>query len=308
MNTAAKSVLIYDKKIDRREYDFFTFSNIRGRAGRLGQHHVGQVYLFHAPPGQADVDVSSPLFGDWDEAPDEYVVHIEEDDSSPLIDSRIEDLSARSGLSVADLRLHSGLGIDVLITLRDLVAARLKRGVPLAWNNWPTYKEIEAVCEVISHIKKPQEMGCASYKQLAKYLSELRQASSLKAFFHWHAASYQGDEDKIDGVFKFLRAVEYSLPKYFAVVELMVLKAGEIADYNLLVAQMPRWFRADALKMLEEQGVPIQIAERFLQTGDTVTSLGNRLIGIAKRNDARLSSFERKWVLDALPDAADIRS
>jgi len=308
VNTAAKSVLIYDKKIDRREYDFFTFSNIRGRAGRLGQHHVGQVYLFHAPPGQADVDVSSPLFGDWDEAPDEYVVHIEEDDSSPLIDSRIEDLSARSGLSVADLRLHSGLGIDVLITLRDLVAARLKRGVPLAWNNWPTYKEIEAVCEVISHIKKPQEMGCASYKQLAKYLSELRQASSLKAFFHWHAASYQGDEDKIDGVFKFLRAVEYSLPKYFAVVELMVLKAGEIADYNLLVAQMPRWFRADALKMLEEQGVPIQIAERFLQTGDTVTSLGNRLIGIAKRNDARLSSFERNWVLDALPDAADIRS
>jgi len=306
VNTAAKSVLIYDKKIDRREYDFFTFSNIRGRAGRLGQHHVGQVYIFHAPPGQADVDVSSPLFGDWDQAPDEYVVHIEEDDSSPLIDSRIEDLSARSGLSLADLRLHSGMGIDVLISLRDLVAARLKRGVPLAWHNWPTYKEIEAVCEVISHIKKPQEMGCASYKQLAKYISELRQAGSLKAFFHWHAESYQGDENKIDGVFRFLRAVEYSLPKYFAAVELMVLKAGEIADYNLLVAQMPRWFRADALKMLEEQGVPIQISERFLRTGDTVTSLGNLLISIAKRTDARLSAFERKWVLDALPDASDL--
>lgn len=306
VNTAAKSVLIYDKKIDRREYDFFTFSNIRGRAGRLGQHHVGQVYLFHAPPGRADVDVSSPLFGDWDEAPDEYVVHIEEDDSSPLIDSRIEDMSARSGLSVADLRLHSGLGIDVLITLRDLVAARLRRGASLAWSNWPTYKEIEAVCEVIGHVKKPQEMGCASYKQLAKYITELRHAGTLKAFFHWHANSYQGDEDKIDGVFKFLRAVEYSLPKYFAVVELMVLKAGEVADYNLLVAQMPRWFRADALKMLEEQGVPIQISERFLQAGDTVTALSNRLIDIAKRKDARLSEFERKWVLDALPDAAEL--
>ncbi len=39
VNTAAKSVLIFDKKIDRRDYDFFTFSNIKGRAGRLGQHH-----------------------------------------------------------------------------------------------------------------------------------------------------------------------------------------------------------------------------------------------------------------------------
>lgn len=36
VNTAAKSVFIYDKKIAKRDYDFFTFSNIRGRAGRLG--------------------------------------------------------------------------------------------------------------------------------------------------------------------------------------------------------------------------------------------------------------------------------
>ncbi|MGQ0445650.1 MAG: DEAD/DEAH box helicase [Beijerinckiaceae bacterium] len=50
VNTAAKSVLVYDKQIDRKDYDFFTFSNIKGRAGRLGQHHVGSVYLFHAPP------------------------------------------------------------------------------------------------------------------------------------------------------------------------------------------------------------------------------------------------------------------
>ena len=36
VNTAAKSVLIYDKAINREDFDFFTFSNIRGRAGRLG--------------------------------------------------------------------------------------------------------------------------------------------------------------------------------------------------------------------------------------------------------------------------------
>src|SRR6202035_2756735 len=67
VNTAAKSVLIYDKKINRRDYDFFTFSNIRGRAGRLGQHHVGSVYLFHSPPDLEAVEVEPPLFGDLDE-------------------------------------------------------------------------------------------------------------------------------------------------------------------------------------------------------------------------------------------------
>lgn len=307
VNTAAKSVLIYDKKIDRQEYDFFTFSNIRGRAGRLGQHHVGQVYLFHAPPESTNVEVESPLFGNWEEAPNEYVVHIEEDDSSPSIDTRVEDLSARSGLALVDLRRFSGLGIETLIELRGMVAKRLLRRVPLNWENRPDYRQIEAVCEVIGHFKKPQEMGVASSKQLALYINELRSSLTLKAFFQWHNGTFRGDPDKIDGVFKFLRAVEYSLPEYFAAVELMVNVAGSKASYGLFLAQMPRWFRADALKMLEEQGVPIQISERFLRTGDTVRSLGDRLVKLAQARDARLSSFEHQWILDALPDASGRR-
>ncbi|MFC6495495.1 helicase-related protein [Ancylobacter dichloromethanicus] len=64
VNTAAKTVMIYDKAIDREDFDFFTFSNIRGRAGRLGQHHVGRVLLFNEPPAQTDTDVSPTIFGD----------------------------------------------------------------------------------------------------------------------------------------------------------------------------------------------------------------------------------------------------
>ena len=93
VNTAAKSVLIYDKKIAQKDYDFFTFSNIRGRAGRLGQHHVGAVYLFNAPPDQQAVEVEPPLFGDLDEAPDELVVHISGEDSSPAISDRVAELA-----------------------------------------------------------------------------------------------------------------------------------------------------------------------------------------------------------------------
>jgi replicative superfamily II helicase len=34
VNTAAANVLIYDKKINRTDFDFFSFANIRGRGGR----------------------------------------------------------------------------------------------------------------------------------------------------------------------------------------------------------------------------------------------------------------------------------
>ncbi|WP_343315432.1 DEAD/DEAH box helicase [Brucella sp. BE17] len=303
VNTAARSVLIFDKTINGRGYDFFTFSNIKGRAGRLGQHHVGQVYLFHTPPGFEDVDVESPLFGDWEEAPDEYVVHIEDSDSTPTIDTRIEDLSTRSGLDVADLRRFSGIGIETLIEVRTMVANRLARGIHLDWNNWPDYDQIEAVCEVVTHIRSAQKMGAASYKQLALYISELRSQPTLKSFFHWHNENYRGDPEKLDNIFKFLRAAEYNLPEYFAVVELMVKLAGYKVSYALFLAQMPRWFRQDPLKMLEEQGVPIQISERFINATDTLSSLSARLVSLAKQADRRMSAFERQWVLEALPDS-----
>src|SRR5262249_5342424 len=93
VNTAAKSVLIYDKTISRENYDYFTYSNIKGRAGRLGQHHVGRVYLFNAPPGAEEVEVSAPLFGDLDDVPDEFVVHISDEDTTAAITERVDELS-----------------------------------------------------------------------------------------------------------------------------------------------------------------------------------------------------------------------
>ena len=95
VNTAAKSVLIYDKTINKQDYDFFTFSNIRGRAGRLGQHYVGSVFLFNSPPPRVEVEVEPPLFGDLDEAPDELVVHISDEDASPRLTDRLDDIADR---------------------------------------------------------------------------------------------------------------------------------------------------------------------------------------------------------------------
>jgi hypothetical protein len=62
-----------------------------------------------------------------------------------------------------------------------------------------------------------------------------------------------------------------------------------------------QWFRASVLKNLEEEGVPIQISERFLQKDDTVSVLGQRLRQLAVARDQRLTELESAWVLDALP-------
>lgn len=301
VNTAAKTVIIYDKTISRRPYDFFTFSNIRGRAGRLGKHHVGRVFLFHEPPTQEDVEVSAPLFANPDEGPDEYIVHLDEQDASPSITSRVEELAERIGLSPSEVRRFSGLGIEILIGLRAATNAAFRSGAPLTWSARPTYEQIAALCSVVCKVVPARIFGCGTDKQLSMYISKLRGSVTMKDFYQWHSRSYRGEAHNLDNVFKFLRSAEFSLPEYFGVVELFVKTRAITADYSLFLAELPRWFRSEPLKILEEQGVPIQISERFLRSGDTVTTLGARLRAEAASERHNLSRMEKQWIKDALP-------
>lgn len=302
VNTAAKSVLIYDKKIARRDYDFFTFSNIRGRAGRLGQHHVGAVYLFHSPPDQETVEVEPPLFGDLDEAPDELVVHISDEDSSPAISDRVAELARTMELSPEELRLASSVGLEDAAALKQYTQAASRRGALIHWSGSPKYNDVLAVCRVICEVRQPSEFGVFSAAQLAMYLSSLRNNGTLKGFFYWHSGSYRGAPQSQDNVFKFLRACEYGLPQLFSVVELFAKRIRSETSYSLFIAEMPRWFRSEVLKNLDEQGVPVQISERFLRNGDTIDTLRKRLVLEARSSRSALTTFEKRWILDALGD------
>ncbi|WP_047309036.1 DEAD/DEAH box helicase [Rhodopseudomonas palustris] len=300
VNTAAKSVLIYDKQIARKDYDFFTFSNIRGRAGRLGQHHVGTVYLFNAPPDKEAVEVEPPLFGDLDEAPDELVVHISDEDSSPAISDRVAELARAMQLNPDELRLASSVGLEDAAALKQYTQTASRRGGRIHWGGLPKYDEILAVCQVICEVRKPSEFGVHSAKQLAFYLKNLRSHGTLRHFFHWHSRSYRGAPKAQDNVFRFLRACEYGLPQLFSVIEMFAKRIQPATNYGLFVAEMPRWFRAEVLKNLDEQGVPVQISERFLVRDDTIDTLRTRLIEEAKSRREILTAFEKSWILDAL--------
>ncbi len=300
VNTAAKSVLIYDKQINRRDYDFFTFSNIRGRAGRLGQHHVGSVYLFHAPPDEQSIEVEPPLFGDLDEAPDELVVHISDEDSTPAISDRVAELARAMELTPEELRLASSVGLEDAAALRQLTQIASRHDAAVHWSGHPKYHDILAVCKIICEVRKVGEFGIRSSAQLAVYLTNLRTHGTLRGFFHWHSSSYRGEARQQDNIFRFLRACEYGLPQLFSVVELFAKRIRKTTNYSLFIAEMPRWFRAEVLKNLDEQGVPVQISERFLARDDTIESLRRRLIQEARNPRGELTEFERKWVLDAL--------
>lgn len=301
VNTAAKSVLIYDKTINKQDYDFFTFSNIRGRAGRLGQHFVGSVFLFNSPPPRLDVEVEPPLFGDLDEAPDELVVHISDEDLSPRLTDRLDGIAERLDLTPEELRIASVVGLDEAIALRQHVDVAARNGADIFWHGYPDYNQIGAVCEIICKVRQPSSFGVFTHKQLTFYLNELRKNRPIRGFFFWYTKNYKGGDANQDNIFKFLRSCEYGLPQLFSVVEMFARRKNERTNYGLFTAEMPRWFRPEVLKNLDEQGIPFQISERFYLLDDTVAKLSKRIRDAAQIGDSRLNQFETGWILAAIP-------
>ena len=299
VNTAAKTVLIYDKTINRANYDFFTFSNIKGRAGRLGEHHVGQVYLFNAPPQQETTEVAPTLFGDQDDAPDDYVVQLDEQLTTKQTDTRVASLKIDLGLDAAGLRLAASVGLEVALALKQAVLVALGRKAALIWSGLPKYGEIQAVVDVICTVRRAGEFGALSARQLPFLINALRFAPSMRHFLLEYDTRYMGRPEAHDNVFKFLRACEYGLPQYFAVIEMFVKQHAPAADYSLFVEWVSRWFKPEVLKNLDEEGIPIQISERFYQ-GEGKDGLASKLLALAHQASTRLTPFEQKWILAAL--------
>ena len=62
VNTSAKNVVIFDEKKGTNELDFFDYSNIKGRSGRMMEHYVGKVYNFINIPKEEKIVVDIPFY------------------------------------------------------------------------------------------------------------------------------------------------------------------------------------------------------------------------------------------------------
>ncbi len=300
VNTAAKTVMIFDKEINRESYDFFTYSNIRGRAGRLGQHHVGQVIVFNDVPVHTELEVSPTLFSEDDKLPDEYIVHIDKPDRSKRSDDRFRYYQDRLGLKGDQLKIASSLGLETAVAIKDRVIVSLENSDLLIWTNWPRWTEILEVCDVFCSQQKVGSFGAFNTKQLTTLIDRLRRARNLRNFLLDQDKSYKGPPENQDNIFKFLRACEYGLPQNFSLVELFVRQFSPQADYSLFLGSIGSWFQPELLKELDEEGVPIQISQMFYIEGDTKTTLRSRLYQAIQDPKIPLSEFEHEWLRQAL--------
>ncbi|MFT6442919.1 MAG: hypothetical protein ACJASM_002472 [Salibacteraceae bacterium] len=79
VNTSAKNIVFYDENKGPNPVDFFDYSNIKGRAGRMMEHYVGKIYNFNPPPPNEKIIIDIPFY-QQNPIKDEVLIQLEREE------------------------------------------------------------------------------------------------------------------------------------------------------------------------------------------------------------------------------------
>ena len=299
VNTSAANVFIYDKKINRSDFDFFSFANIRGRVGRMMRHFVGNAFLYHEPPHEVETNVRVPILNDPGASTDFLVMNVDRAELSQTGRQRQESLPQTTDLSAEILREHGTLGTELLMALRDRIEEMLDTQLQtLIWTGFPDREQRKAVAELalmVAHSRR-DPTGIHTPPMIGWAWSQLNRIKTLPKFLRWFSGVWF-EHDKaagVDAAFQFLQACEFSFPRTLAAAEAIArhLRPDKEISYGPYIVGLETWFRPAWMKELDEAGIPIPLAERLAPHLDNPTSRTNALDQISRLNLSEIADFD----------------
>lgn len=308
VNTKAKNVIIYDNAIAREKIDFFTFNNIRGRSGRMFEHFIGRVFLFHHPPQEELPFVDFPFFTQRDDMPDSILVQLDASDMSDGSKARLEEYIKQSDLPMELLKKHSSFEPDNLISLaRTLKSISSDKRNKLSWSRFPDYNNLELVCSLIwDHLIGHGSQGVFSAKQLAFKVFKLQKTPDIKERIldELTPGPYEASsvDEAVERVFEFDRSwASFELPRMLrAFSDIRKHVHGGSGDYSFFAGQLENLFRPSFQVALEEFGVPLQVSDKLTPILKGMKSIDDALQALNQLpiEKFKLDAFERELVED----------
>ncbi|WP_400159292.1 DEAD/DEAH box helicase [Arthrobacter sp. BPSS-3] len=330
VNTTAKNVIVLDRTLARRAYNFFTFMNIRGRGGRMFKHFVGDIFLFHDAPEPEINAVDIPALSQSDDAPTSLLLSMEAQDRSERTNERLSPVLSQRVLSLETMRANQGVSPEAQIELAEhLQQLSLPHIQNLLWNTpYPNGRQSNALMELIWDFIPPDgasRHGAVSAAQLALFTYWVASAEgNLRAVmdkFTQPNPEYDGREthdDKVDKAFDFIRFwIDHNLPMLIRAVdriadEVFTRRGITPGKYGGYASRMEDGFQPHLLLTLEEYGIPVQISKKLTRWISGYRTLDELLERIARLPNEALSGldyFEQETVLATIsslrPDGGD---
>jgi hypothetical protein len=304
VNTAAKNVIVYDSKLNRKSLDFFTFNNIKGRSGRMFRHFIGNVYVFEAPPQEDLPFVDIPAINPTETTPSSLLIQLSTDDVPESLREKVGKFVNQDILPIELLKQYASIEPEYLLdTGKYLLGLDVRELENCAWTSRPQWDHILFTSEIIwtqlGGANSASHAAMHSSKMMTFWIWELYKSRNVSLFRRKMIKS-QIDGGKIsadeavENVLAFLRGwASFNYPKYLIalseIANYVLTKRGlNGCNYTPFAAAIEHLFQPNSFSSLEEYGLPTEISEKLLANKlfaadddleAVVSSLRNRELG-----------------------------
>lgn len=270
VNTRAKNVIILDNKVATKKFDYFTFSNIRGRSGRMREHFIGHVYLYHEPPQEELPFIDIPIVTQSADASDALLIQVDPGELNQASTEKVAKYYDDPLLTLELLKENAGIDPSAQLNLaNEIVRNFTVAHAMLSWRGYPSIDQWRWTCELVwKYLTNGRfKSGVASGAQLAFLLSKTLQAKR----FEDAVALFQKDgmdiDEAIELTLDFQRQwAEFRAPSLLSalnriqrhIFERYGLQPG---NYDAYISHIENLGRSPVVNALDEYGLPTQIGQ-----------------------------------------------
>lgn len=314
VNTSAKNVIVYDKKINNKPIDYFTFSNVRGRAGRMSRHFLGRVISYMDPPEEVLTEVDIPIDSQGDSAPVSAIVQLASEELTDSSRKRLEPIVEQSYLSLGTIRANKGFDPELQIKAAKLIYEDSSLRAKLARSGSLSIWEMRPVIDFCFHnILTPSQRRGMNVSRLVGMVDAVRQCRGCFVELISNQEQYKFPNEDVSDLVSRVLAFErnwmgFVIPSMLRCLqriynEIASKLGGLAANYEFLIAQVESLFLPEGVLDLDEYGLPLPIAMRFYEMGmvqsSDVSLVLSSFVSLAKRFEVRskLSDVEL-WIVD----------
>ncbi|AUA58287.1 ski2-like helicase [Achromobacter spanius] len=282
VNTVAKNVIIYDNRQGNFGVDRFTHGNIRGRAGRMGVHYVGNVYCMEEiPKGDEPFEVEIPLGTQDENTPISLLAALQPEHLTDYSQARFDEETSSSPVDEDLIRKNASFSFSMIKDAFDFVSQlSVNEFNSLLFNSIPNSGFSVVFTNFLYEVSSTtlRHLGLLSSKDVvhAKIVAYLF-ANSFEEYFRKQidraVVSCEGDEQlsvKINDELKIVnRLFSYTVPKALSLLEDLTTEVaerrsdGSAVSYAHVRSLFENYHLGAAWAGLEEMGIPIQTLQKL---------------------------------------------
>lgn len=279
VNTAAKNVVIYDSKLNRKSLDFFTFSNIKGRSGRMFRHFIGNIFVFDPPPEEELPFVDMPALNPTENTPSSLLINLPSIDIPETLKDKVDALVNQKILPVNLLKSNSSIEPEYLLeTAKYLLSKDTRELGSFIWSSRPEYDDIKKTSQIIweqlGGAASARQSSMRSASMMTLWVWKLYASRSVPRFRREMIANQisrnNSPDEAVEDVLAFLRGwASFNYPKYLIALNSVVnhvlqLRGLSPCNYMPFAMTIEHLFQPTSFSALEEYGLPTEISEKLL--------------------------------------------